>query len=134
METADGTQVGAALPDGRVFSSAHTRQPFANRCRAENVRMFAATVGGRRSVDITWPMAHASISTTLNIPHARRRCVARQAIEAVERDLFPTVSQLFPSPRIAPPQMTGMLRKMEAPSGFEPEMEVLQTGPGRTSC
>jgi hypothetical protein len=24
--------------------------------------------------------------------------------------------------------------KMEAPSGFEPEMEVLQTGPGCLSC
>jgi hypothetical protein len=79
----------------------------------------------------TPPRGHASIQTTLNIYTPFVDASHRQAIEAVERQLFPTV------PKSGEPDAESEGAKcceeswldLEAPPGFEPGMEVLQPAP-----
>jgi hypothetical protein len=72
-------------------------------------------------------LGHADISTTLNIYTHVVDALHRQAIEALERQLFPTV----PKSQRGPFGKGGQRRRwdqldLEAPPGFEPGMEVLQ--------
>ena len=73
-------------------------------------------------------LGHASISTTLNIYTHVVEASHRTAIEAVERQLFPSFAK---SPEVDTKedgkcQCVNTLG-LEAPPGFEPGREVLQT-------